>query len=111
MGYVDAFTAVSGTFTEAVPVSHPSLVNQNGSYLLFGGAKAVDGVQDEIRFLLILAAHSFVGENSLLGLIDEAQMRVRKSPFEMHIMSSTRAEIGNNTLYSVVLDIKVEIRN
>jgi len=111
MGYVDAFSAISGTFSEAVAVSHPSLVNQNGSYILFNGSNAIDKVQDEISFLLILAANSFVGENGLLAVVDEAQKRVRKSPFDMSISSSTRAEIGNNTLYSVVLNIKIKINN
>lgn len=111
MGYVDAFKAVSATFSEAVSISHPSLINQNGSYILFNGSKAVDGVQDELSFLLVIAANSFVGDNGLLGMIDEAQMRVRKSPFDMSITSATRAELGNNTLYSAALNIKIKINN
>jgi len=111
MGYVDAFSAVSGSFIEAIVVAHPSLVNQNGVYILFNGSRAADKAQDEISFLLILAANSFVGENSLLELIDDAQERVRNSPFDMSISNSTRAEIGNNTLYSVVLNIQIKINN
>lgn len=109
MSYSEAFVAASSTFTEAIVIANPSQINQVGDYLLFNGAKPASKNTDTINYLLVMVASSYTGENGLMDRIDEMRKRIIKSPFSLWLVSVRRAELNAPTLYSVAMEIAIEV--
>lgn len=109
MSYTDAFKALSGTFTEAVQIANPKQIDQAGTYLLFGSSKPINLSEHKPSFILVLCANSYEKKNGLIPLIDEMTDRIKESTFAMELVSIKRAELLSTTLYSVALEISIEI--
>jgi len=109
MGYIDAMKATEALFTEATPIASPQSINQAGNYLLFGGAKPINGTEDRLAFLLVLAANSYSGKNGLMEKVEDMRKRILESAFDFSLLSIKRAELLSQTLFSVVLEVNITI--
>jgi len=109
MGFVEAFKCVESLFTEAISISNPSLIDQNGVYLIFNNSKPTSLVEDRVSFILVLVANSFTGENGLSVLMDEYRNKIISNPFDIRVDGVSRAELLSSTLFSVAINISIMV--
>jgi len=111
MGYVEAFAYVEELFSEAIVISTPAQINQNGVYLLFDGARSINAAQDELFFVLVVAANSYAKQNGAMAKIDE----IRNKTLETFKYASIKfggveaLTFETGTLYLVAYKFSLEI--
>jgi len=108
VGYVEAFTKVETVFPEAKVIVHPSLIKQDGFYLLFEGSKSSSKFKDKLFFTLAIAANSFKNENGVMQKVDEFRERtIKESLFEWEETKSVALE--TSTLYIVACGFSYDL--
>lgn len=109
MGYVEAFRAVESTFSEAIVLSKRDQINQNGVYLFFEGSSSSNPIIDTLSFTVAVVAHSYVGENGVMGKVQELRLKALNSCFDIEFKKCRGVDFENSSLYVVAMEFSLEI--
>lgn len=119
MKLTDAAQELQELFPDAITITNPEVIDQNGQYLYFEGLSPHENpdnrIEDTGRFVLICAGNSWDGKgDGVLGMVEEARKVLYQKSLDetVNMFRGVKAAVLGGSglyLYAVLIQIKIEV--
>lgn len=119
MKLTDAAVKLQELFPDAITITNPEVIGQNGQYLYFEGLFPHENpdnlIEDIGRFVLICAGNSWDGKgDGVLGMVENARSTLyqRSLDMDVNMFRGVKSAVLSGSglyLYAVLIQIKIEV--